>query len=59
MRVRFTVNKAGKVPKAKVTKNELNEEVEKCILKELKKLKFPKRKSKRTVEYPFKFIPAP
>ena len=59
IRVRFTVNKQGKVPKVKAVKNELNADVETCIIKLFKKLKFPKRDSNRTVEYPFKFIPAP
>lgn len=59
IRVRFTVNKQGKVPKVKAVKNELNADVETCIIKTFKKLKFPKRDSNRTVEYPFKFIPAP
>jgi TonB family protein len=59
IRVRFTVEKAGKVKKAKAVQNELNKKVEKCVLKALKELQFPKRDSKRTVEYPFKFIPGP
>ncbi len=59
IRVRFTVNKKGKVPKVKAVKNELNADVETCIIKLFKKLQFPKRDSNRTVEYPFKFIPAP
>ena len=57
--VRFTVLKTGKVQTAKAVVNELNDEVASCILKALKKIKFPKRADKRTVEYPFKFIPSP
>ena len=59
IKVRFTVNKAGKVIKITAPVNELNGQVEKCIFGAIKKMKFPKRSDKRTVEYPFKFIPAP
>lgn len=59
LKVRFTVNKAGKVSKAKAVTNELNEQVATCVIGTLKKLKFPKRADNRTVEYPFKFIPGP
>ncbi len=59
LKVRFTVNKAGKVTKAKAVVNELNDQVQKCVLGTIKKIKFPKRKDNRTVEYPFKFTPAP
>ena len=59
LKVRFTVNKAGKVTKAKATVNELNDQIAQCVIGALKKLKFPKRADIRTVEYPFKFIPAP
>ena len=58
IKVRFTVNKAGKVIKASAPVNELNDQVANCIFSTLKKIKFPKRTDKRTVEYPFKFIPA-
>ena len=59
IKVRFTVLKSGKVKKAKATLNELNDEVAKCVIAEMKSLKFPKRGNKRTVEYPFQFIPSP
>jgi outer membrane biosynthesis protein TonB len=59
LKIKFTVLKNGKVKKAKATVNELNDDVAKCVEKEMKKIKFPKRSGKRTVEYPFKFIPSP
>ena len=59
IKVRFTVNKKGKVIKITAPVNELNDQVEQCIFAAIKKMKFPKRADKRTVEYPFKFIPAP
>jgi hypothetical protein len=59
LKVRFTVLKSGKVKKAKATQNELNEQVAKCVINALKKIKFPRRANKRTVEYPFKFVPSP
>ena len=59
IKMRFTVNKAGKAIKIKAVLNELNDQVEQCIVGTLKKIKFPKRKTNRMVEYPFKFIPAP
>jgi TonB family protein len=59
MRVQFTVNKKGKIIKAKAIENELTPEVAKCVVNTMKKLKFPARADKRTVEYPFKFYPTP
>jgi hypothetical protein len=59
LKIKFTVNKAGKVTKASALQNDLNDQVEKCVIASLKKLKFPKRTDNRTVEYPFKFMPAP
>lgn len=59
LKVRFTVNKAGKAIKAKAVSNELNDQVATCVIGTIQKLKFPKRADKRTVEYPFKFIPGP
>jgi hypothetical protein len=58
LKIRFTVPKNGKVKKAKAVVNELNDEVADCVLRELKKMKFPKRAKNRTVEYPFEFTPA-
>jgi hypothetical protein len=59
LKMKFTVTKAGKVSKATAIQNDLNDQVEKCVIATLKKLKFPKRTDNRTVEYPFKFIPGP
>ena len=59
IKVQFTVNKQGKITKAKAIENELTPEVGKCVVKTMKKLKFPKRADSRTMEYPFKFFPAP
>lgn len=59
MILQFTVNKKGKVIKAKAIDNELTPQVAKCVVKTVKKIKFPARVDKRTVEYPFKFFPSP
>jgi TonB family protein len=58
--VQFLIAADGKVPWAKVSRSTLgNRAVEHCIVKVVRRMRFPKNKSEKgtTVSYPFVFVP--
>lgn len=56
MTVQFTIKKNGKAKKVEVKSSDLPKKVEKCVIKEIKKIDFPKQKhGPKTMEFPFQF----
>jgi len=59
IKIQWVIKPNGKVPSGKIVSSELNNgKLHRCLIKEIKKIRFPKPKGgNATVQYPFQFNP--